>query len=215
MSARINISSPKRNTGVLGDIMSSGFEKLGNDGQLQDHWLRRLVAFIIDSVILFLAVLVIWGIASLFFIAASLISNLSFALFNIFAVPFFTGIASVLYFTLLEHVYGQTFGKSVMKLRVSDLQNRRPTLGQAFIRNISKIYWILLLIDLLIGLAMTGDPHQKLSDRFIGTTASSTVTEPLFIKSSSTKEAPKNCVNCGKPIPAESKYCPYCGKEQS
>lgn len=194
--------------------MSSGFEKLGSDSRLQDHWLRRLIAFIVDSVIVSLAILVIFGIISLILIIASSFSGISLPFFDFLTFPLYTGIGSVLYFALLEHVYGQTFGKYVMRLKVSDTQNRQLTLGQAFVRNISKIYWIALLLDLIVGLAMTGDPHQKASDRLIGTMVDSTTAEPMFIKPE-TPVPGKNCSSCGKPVPAEAKYCPYCGKEQA
>jgi len=49
----------------------------------------------------------------------------------------------------------------------------------AFIRNISKIYWIIVLIDTVIGLATPGDPHQKVTDRIAGTTVVSTGTSPV------------------------------------
>jgi uncharacterized RDD family membrane protein YckC len=189
--------------------MSTGFQELGRNRQLQDHWLRRLIAFIIDNVILSLVVLVVGGIISLFVA----LSGSPLAFLNLLTFPLFQGIASVLYFTLLEHVYGQTFGKYVMRLKVSDIQNRPLTLGQAFVRNVSKIYWILLILDLVFGLAMPGNPHQKASDRLIGTTVNSSVAQPMFIMPEGTRPT-KNCLSCGESIAAEAKYCPKCGKEQ-
>ncbi len=60
-------------------------------------------------------------------------------------------------------------GKRIMGLRVITLGGETPSLEKAFIRNISKIYWILLLLDVIGGLATSGDPRQKYSDRFAGT----------------------------------------------
>jgi len=43
--------------------------------------------------------------------------------------------------------------------------------GKAFIRNISKIYWLFLLLDWIIGIATPGpDRRQKYTDRMAGTT---------------------------------------------
>jgi hypothetical protein len=44
-----------------------------------------------------------------------------------------------------------------------------PTFGEAFIRSISKIYLLLLLLDVIVGLAITKDYHEKYSDRLAGT----------------------------------------------
>ena len=62
-----------------------------------------------------------------------------------------------------------TLGKSIMGLKVTNINGDRPTLGQAFIRNISKIYWILLLLDVIVGLAVQTDYKQKYSDKYAGT----------------------------------------------
>jgi hypothetical protein len=37
------------------------------------------------------------------------------------------------------------------------------------LRNISKIYWLLLLLDTVVGLATSKNYTQKFSDRFAGT----------------------------------------------
>jgi uncharacterized RDD family membrane protein YckC len=158
--------------------MSTGFEKIGSDSRLQDHWIRRLVAFIIDSIIAFIATMIIAVIISIPFIIMAAATGWTGYIFNPFIVPFFVGILSVLYFALLESWYGWTFGKKIMNLKTVKLDGQKPPLDAAFIRNISKIYWILVLIDVIIGLATPGDPNQKVSDRFAGTTVVSTITQP-------------------------------------
>jgi len=192
--------------------MSIGFERIRTDSQLQDHWLRRLVAFIIDSVIVGLFTLVLVTVIAIPFILLALITGLPWYLFDPFAFPFFTGIISILYFTLLEAYYEGTFGKRIMNLKTTKLDGQKPTLDSVFIRNVSKIYWILVLIDTVIGLATVGDPHQKLSDRYAGTTIVSTGASPFA--GMAPAQPVKLCIQCGHKLPADAKYCPYCGKMQ-
>lgn len=150
--------------------MSTGFERIGSDSQLQDHWIKRLVAFIIDSIIVGIGTLTIAAIIAIPLIVMAAATGLPWFVFNPFAFPLFVGILSVLYFALLESLYGWTFGKKIMNLKTIKLGGQKPPLDAAFIRNISKIYWILALIDVIIGLATPGDPKQKVSDRMASTT---------------------------------------------
>jgi uncharacterized RDD family membrane protein YckC len=145
----------------------SAFEKITTDRNLQDHWLRRLVAGIIDGVIMAI-------IASIISVLAALPAFV-FGVFMMGTFPFLIGILFFLYASFMESSRGTTFGKQIMNLKVTTTQGALPTLDKALIRNISKIYWILLLIDILIGMAIVGDPHQKYSDRWVGTTVVSTI----------------------------------------
>lgn len=192
--------------------MSTGFEKIGSDSRLQDHWIRRLLAFIIDSVIVGACTLIITGIIAIPFVLFAMETGLPWYVFNPLSFPFFAGILSVLYFTLLESYYGWTFGKRIMKLKTTRLDGQNPPLDLAFIRNVSKVYWILVLIDTVIGLAAPGDPQQKITDRIAGTTVVSMGASPFAgITARPTAEF---CSYCGRRLPANTKYCPYCGKEQ-
>ncbi|UCE95997.1 MAG: RDD family protein [Candidatus Bathyarchaeota archaeon] len=154
--------------------MSTGFERIGHDSQLQDHWIKRLIAFIIDCIIVFIGTLIIAAVVTIPLIVLTAATGLPWFLFNPLVGPFFLGILSILYFALLESFYGWTFGKKIMNLKTIKLGGQKPSLDTAFIRNISKIHLILVLIDVIIGLATPGDPHQKISDRIAGTTVSTT-----------------------------------------
>ena len=191
--------------------MSTGFEKIGSDQQLQDHWLRRLIAFIIDSIIVSAVTLTIAVAVSIPFIVAAVATGLPWYVFNLVTFPFLTGVASVLYFALLEHYYGWTFGKKVMNLKTVNLDEQKPALNAAFIRNISKIYWILIILDIIIGLATPGDPHQKVSDRTAGTTVVSTTASPTMLIR---PQAPARfCPHCGQRLSLDAEYCLHCGKK--
>jgi uncharacterized RDD family membrane protein YckC len=192
--------------------MSTGFERIGSDSQLQDHWIRRLVAFIIDSVIVGVFTLIITAIIWIPFILMTVTTGLPWDRFNPFSFPFFAGLTSVLYFTLLETYYGSTFGKKIMNLKTRKLDGRKPPLDSAFIRNISKIYWVLVLIDTVIGLATSGDPHQKVTDRIAGTIVVPTAVSPLAGLTTASS-AMKFCPYCRQKLPKDAKYCSYCGRE--
>ena len=192
--------------------MATGFERIGSDSQLQDHWIRRLVAFIIDSVIVAVSTLVIAAIILIPFILMAVVTGFPWYLSNPFSFPFFAGIVSILYFIPLEIYYGSTFGKKIMNLRTIKLDGQKPPLNSAFIRNISKIYWVLVLIDTVIGLATSGDPHQKVTDRIAGTIVVSTAASP-WSGLTTVPSATKFCPYCRQKLPNDAKYCSHCGKE--
>jgi len=157
--------------------MSTAFEKIGADRQLQDHWLRRLIASIIDSIIISI---VAWIISILAAIPALLVGAPFFAV----TFPFLHGILLWLYAAFYESLAGTTIGKQIMRLRVTTTDGRTPTIDRTLIRDLSKIYWIFWLIDTLVGMATVGDPHQKLSDRFAGTTVTSAIEKGLILPTS-------------------------------
>jgi len=158
--------------------VSSAFEKIGTDRQLQDHWLRRLIAGIIDGIIIGI---VSWIISVLAALPALLLGGVFF--FGAF--PFLSGVLFFLYASFMESTYGTTIGKQIMNLRVTTMEGKAASLDRTLIRNISKIYWLLWLIDTLLGMATVGDPHQKYSDRFAGTTVASTISAGLILPSPS------------------------------
>jgi len=162
--------------------MSTTFEKIGTNRQLQDHWIRRLIAGIIDSVIISIIVWIISVLAAL--------STLLFGGTFFLAFPFFHGILFFLYASFMESSRGTTIGKQIMNLKVTTIQGNVASLDKTLIRNISKIHGLLWLIDTLLGMATVGDPHQKYSDRFAGTTVASTISTSLIIPSPPSPPAP-------------------------
>jgi uncharacterized RDD family membrane protein YckC len=135
------------------------------------HWVIRIIAFAIDSIILFIiAGILLFVVLAPLFIASAL-AGLWLGWSNILFWPFAAGILSVLYFTILEVWWGGTIGKRLMGLTVQMTNGSKVTLDKAFIRNISKIYWLLLLLDWIVALVTPGaDRRQKYSDRIAGTT---------------------------------------------
>jgi len=159
---------------------STVFEKIGTDRQLQDHWLRRLIAGIIDSIII---AIIVW-IISLFVVFPS------WGTWPIRASDFLHGVLFFLYAAFMESIRGTTLGKQIMCLKVTAMEGNLPSLNRTLIRDLSKIHGLLWLIDTLIGMATVGDPHQKYSDRFAGTTVVSTITRGLILPAPPSPPAP-------------------------
>ncbi len=187
--------------------LASNLDRIGNDRKLQTHWLNRIMALLIDSVLLGIIVGIIAAIVTLP------------ALFDVpmilLGAPLMFGILSIFYFVFMESAYGATIGKRIMGLKVVTLDGRNPNVEKAFIRNVSKIHWALLLIDLLIGLGTKGDPNQKFSDRIAGTTVvSERIVFQIPESKSATGHEAKFCPRCGLQLSREASYCTRCGTKQ-
>ena len=128
-----------------------------------NHWLLRLIAFIIDSIIIG----IVASIISLIF--GGVLWQLGWGFYLGF--PFLLGILELLYFMFMEASYGATLGKKVLGLQVQMVNSSKVTFDKAFIRNISKIFWLFLLLDWILGVVTPGhDQRQKYTDRIAGTT---------------------------------------------
>jgi len=192
--------------------MPTGFESISRDPQLQDHWMRRLVAFIIDSFVVSVFTFVIITFVMTLLILLSISGGMPWNLINLLSFPLFTGILSVLYFALFESYYASTLGKRLMKLKTVDITGEKPKLDLAFLRNISKIYWILVLLDTVVGLATPGDPHQRISDRVAETIVKETGGSP-FRKLTLSEDVGRFCPHCGQALEVKADYCTRCGKK--
>jgi uncharacterized RDD family membrane protein YckC len=145
----------------IGSAVGSGetaVERIGHDNLLQQHWVRRVIAIIIDSIIVGIATAIV-----------GLVTNMV-GFFNWMSFPFAMGLIYVLYFTITESSYGCTIGKGILHLKVVTVKGERPTLESSFIRNISKLHFIFLLLDVIGGFLTAKDPHQKYIDQLAHTT---------------------------------------------
>ena len=136
--------------GVRG-LPDSGIKSLAESPKAQNYWIRRLIALVIDSIILSIAI-------------AKIGSILLNVVFNLTAFPLVVGLFSIFYFLASEVCRGATLGKSIMGLKVTTLDGIQPDWGKDFIRNISKIYWVLLLLDVIVGLAIQTDYRSSATD---------------------------------------------------
>ena len=130
-------------------------------------WLWRLIAYIIDSIIVGIVAFIIE-----FIIGIAIVLSGAFFLFVGYYFFFLAfGLLSILYFIILDVVWGATIGKRLMGLDVELEKGGRISYGKSFIRNISKIFILFLFLDWLIAIVTAGnDKRQKLTDRWAGTT---------------------------------------------
>lgn len=134
------------------------------------HWIYRLIALIIDSIITG----IIGGIIYTILLIPVIISGAVFGIVpwwgSTLLFPFIYGIILVIYSAILETSWnGMTIGKKLLGLQVQTTSGGKVTFDKAFLRNISKIYWLLLFLDWLIGIVSTGNKMQKYTDRMAGT----------------------------------------------
>ncbi len=135
--------------------MVTGFDYLSRDRTLQEHWLRRFVAILIDAVVIWLPTSVLFGLVGY--------GWLGFIVLLVESILFF------LYCSFFDYIIGGTVGKMLMKLKAVGITGGMDV-AQALLRNVSKIFIPALLIDWILGMAIdTGDPRQKFTDRLART----------------------------------------------
>lgn len=141
-----------------------------------NHWLYRCLALIVDYII---AGILGWVIFT--FAVAPLIWTINFGYGitavavpwwgSVFVYPLIGGIIWLIYSAVLDVSWGATIGKRVLGLQVQMVNGGKVDFGKAFMRNISKIHPLFLLLDWIIGIATPGaDRRQKYTDRIAGTT---------------------------------------------
>jgi uncharacterized RDD family membrane protein YckC len=161
--------------GTMGVPSPTGLELLRDDHSVRNHWARRVIAFLIDLAAVSAVVAVVSvAIAVPLLIGSGFPTSTSTfpAWWAAWWGAWLGGVIPVilfLYFFFAEGFYARTLGKYIMGLRVERLDGRRVDFRDSVVRNISKIYWLLLIVDVLVGLGMHGESTQKWSDRFIGT----------------------------------------------
>ncbi len=123
----------------------------------------RIVAIIIDTIILFVISLVI--LVPLFFLGAFVGA---FGLLDLFFLPLviFPWLFGLLYFTYFEGTTGQTPGKSIVKIRTVDAKTLKPLdFARAFVRNLLRIIDALPFLYLLgVILIATNEKRQRIGD---------------------------------------------------
>jgi uncharacterized RDD family membrane protein YckC len=159
----------------------TGFERLKDDKAFQDHWAKRVIAYIIDVAIVSFAVYFVLLVTALPVLPAIFFSRtFPYAWFWGFWLGGITPLIVLAYFVLAEALFERTIGKELMGLRVARLDGKRVDLWSSLIRNISKVALILLVLDVAVGLGTHGDGRQKYSDRYIGTTVETTNTHRII-----------------------------------
>jgi uncharacterized RDD family membrane protein YckC len=161
--------------------VQTGFERLKDDKEFQDQWVKRIVAYAIDVVAVSVVVYSLLLVAAFPVIPAIFFGQtFPFAWFWGFWLGGIASLIILAYFVLAEALFGRTLGKELLGLRVTRLDGKHVDLWSSFVRNISKISFVLLVIDLAAGLGTHGDGRQKYSDRYVGTTVETTNTNRII-----------------------------------
>ena len=145
-------------TGKSVNLNETPAERILHESSLQQHWVKRIIAILIDSVLV--------GIATTLL---GYLINIG-GIFSLLNFPFVMGLIYVLYFTTTELMYGYTLGKKMVNLKVVSLDDKKLTFERTFIRNISKIHFIFLILDTIGGFLYSKDSHQKYIDQISHTT---------------------------------------------
>lgn len=122
---------------------------LSNNLALEEYWLKRASAVVIDYFVILIATGIIWP-------------NFHFLEFVLAS-----GVLSLLYFSVMETGFGYTLGKKLFSLKVITSKKGKPTLKTSLIRNISKFNIAILLVDTVIGFSFKC--HQKYVDKIAKT----------------------------------------------
>lgn len=140
--------------------MTTAFDLIMHDKALQDYWAKRFVATIIDVVIVLAPVYIIM-----------------ILLGWMHGIPWYTGgvvsgFVWFLYSAFFEYAAGVTVGKSLLGFKVLSTTGRLE-LSQTMERNITKVFFLFLLVDLILAfLIETTDPHQRYMDKLAKTVLS-------------------------------------------
>jgi len=148
-----------------------------NTGQFDlTHWIYRLIAYIIDSIIVGIPAAIIQYLVILPLITPST-TYFGVTVYGVapwwsfLLLPFLLGILQLFYFMILDSAWGGTVGKRVMGLQVQTVNGSKVPFDKSLIRNISKIYGLFLFLDWLVAVVTPGaDKRQKYTDRIAGTT---------------------------------------------
>lgn len=131
--------------------MATGVDMVLDDKQAQEFWLRRIIAYVIDAIIIYVPI--------------EIISSYAWELGYYHQAPWVVaGTLMVIYTALFEAELGYTIGKRIMDLEVVSLDPRPYDIKRGIIRNITKIHFALLVIDMIGGLMQEGRSNQRYLD---------------------------------------------------
>lgn len=125
-----------------------------------EHFTQRTKAFIIDAIIVTLFTALINNILYIFL--SSINNQMLLSNYDIIVLA----VVTILYFTILEAKTNKTIGKKMTHLYVSDDEGYM-SYPKAFIRNLTKILWIPLIFDIIIGKIL--NCPSRLFDKLAGT----------------------------------------------
>ncbi len=136
-----------------GRNMTSALDLIQHDQALQDYWVKRFLASLIDVILVLAPVYVVMGMFMM--MGASLWYMGGFA----------SGVIWFLYSVLFEVAAGGTIGKMLFGMKVISTEGKLEPV-QVVIKNASKVVAVFIILDVLLGFLIdTNDPRQRLMDR--------------------------------------------------
>ena len=159
--------------------MQTGFEIMDYDKNLKDLWSKRMLAGIVDFVVT----------TAITFLIVYFLFSINIIIFSLLQGPVW-----FLYSSIFDMVNGKSVGKYIFKIKaVAFIGNLRW--AQAILRNLTKLNFLIVLADAVVGLSTEGDPRQRYTERFIDTLVISEIRrreikrfEPLEEKKEKEKE---------------------------
>ena len=122
--------------------------------------MKRFEALIIDMIIVTLFTYLVDNILYIILALLNIPVTLAFYPYIVLVV------VTMAYFTGFEAKTNKTIGKKMTNLYVSD-EDGYMSYEKAFVRNITKLYWIPLIFDVILGIALKRP--SRLFDSFVGT----------------------------------------------
>lgn len=119
---------------------------------------KRVVAYIIDIIIV--NIIIVYPFMNFLgnFENDSFLREFSYEILSVF---FIISILIILYWAFLEYFLRQSVGKALMNIHIRSTEKQELKFWQCFVRNLSKISTLLLLIDSL-GIIFKGDYQRFL-----------------------------------------------------
>lgn len=125
-----------------------------------EHFVKRFEAFIIDVIVVTLLTALL---NNILYVILTLIRNPLFLVYYPYVVLV---IVTLSYFTIYEAKTNKTIGKRIIHLYVSD-EEGYMTYKKSLIRNLTKIFWIPLIFDVILGKLL--NCPSRLFDKFANT----------------------------------------------
>jgi uncharacterized RDD family membrane protein YckC len=133
-------------------------KKVVHNFSFQEHWITRFLAIELDYIIMVFV--------------TGLVKDLVFTDWSISMIDYFLmmGAISFLYFVITESILRYTLGKRMFDLKVVTVKGNKPSFKEVFIRNISKIVFVFLILDVIGSWFTAKNLHQRYVDKIAHTT---------------------------------------------
>ena len=109
---------------------------------------RRVIAYVADF---FVVSAIMWIVSYLMYLIINPYETYKVYSYFIYVVPFLV----FFYFVILKKFKGSTVGKALMYIQVRSKNGAKISWAQAIVRNLTKLFWIPILFDLVLGFIFT------------------------------------------------------------